>query len=408
MVDLPKEKCSACGACFNICHKQAIEMIPDTYGYIYPKINIEKCVDCGQCDNICPEIHRPQLHSPISTFAAKCKDVHIHSTVASGGIATIAANHFIRNKNGIVYGCAFLNCTEVKHIRVSTIQDVELLKGSKYVYSSINNIYQSVLQDLRKNCQVLFIGRPCQIGGLKNFLRKGYDNLTTIDLICHGVPALGMLQNEIKEILKDKFPLQSVRVNFRWKSPHNKFGLQFIVPSRGIVKTIHDPYSSYMAAFFSGLSYRENCHYCSYAQKARIGDLTIGDFWGLGKLVPSKMDPNNGISLILVNTIKGQMLMTELTNDLILEKRDFSEAEAGNWNLHAPSPRPANKDVFYDLYLNRGLHIATLACYPRFRFEAQLHIKLIRTIIKTIAQIPIIGTIGRTTKKILCFLKFKS
>lgn len=401
MVNLPKDQCCGCGACHNICPKGAILMCPDENGYVYPLINPEFCVDCGFCDKACPELTPPLLHEPKETLAAVCKDTVEFKSVASGGVATVISRHII-DRAGVVYGCRLKNYKEICHIRVDKLEDLDELKGSKYVHSYIGDTYKSVKKDLSRGTTVLFIGTPCQVGGLRQFLKKEYPCLLTIDLICHGVPSQEMLANEVQtELDLTKYDLEEVYVNFRWKMQFGvQFGVQYNVQGLGVVKQQKVPESSYMAAFLSGLSYRDNCHKCQYACKARVGDLTVGDFWGLGFEVPSKMNCSKGVSVILVNSDAGMRLMNEVVDLFEVEHHTFDEAAHRNWNLHAPSLRPQNKDEFLRLYREKGIKAATLACDESFRHDNTFNQRFKRRCFEQALRFKATHILGRQILKI--------
>lgn len=167
-----REKCTGCFACYNVCPKGAINMVEDIYGYIYPIIDKNKCINCNLCKKVCPSLNKVVKTKPLKCYAVVAKDKKILSKSTSGGIATVLAKKII-SENGVVYGAAYIDekCT-VAHIRIESVKDLTKLQGSKYVHSYILGTYKNVKEDLNKSRKVLFIGTPCQIAGLKSFLRK--------------------------------------------------------------------------------------------------------------------------------------------------------------------------------------------------------------------------------------------
>lgn len=380
MVNPIQKHCCGCGACEAICNKSAITMREDAYGFIYPTIDSAKCNECGLCNRICPEVSLPALSEPKAVYAAHSKSVTEHASCASGGAATILGKQIIR-QGGVVYGCSQENYRTIRHIRVDSEDDLDKLKGSKYVQSNMNTVYTSVQHDLKTGGSVLFIGTPCQVGALRSYLIKPYGNLTTVDLVCHGVPSQAMLRDTVeREINTYNSASENTTVNFRWKT---QFGIQFGIQFRnnnGVSKSVKANQSAYMTAFLSGLSYRENCHNCRYARRERVSDITIGDFWGIGQAFPSSINFRHGVSQILVNTPNGENLWNAVQDCFVSECRTIDEAVEFNWNLHDPSPRPAAKDKFMEIYSVQGMNAAVRACNRRYRMEQTATVRVIRRV----------------------------
>ena len=183
------ETCTGCTACYSICPHSAIDMRANTAGFRYPIINSTKCVGCGLCEFICPVI-KPDSDNlvPLLAFVAQAKDQRILEKSASGGIFTAIAQQFIA-EGGIVVGAAYDSNLNVCHITCSKQEELQLLSGSKYVQSELNDIFKTVKDYLREGKQVLFSGTPCQVAGLKSFLRKDYSNLLCVDFLCHSIVA---------------------------------------------------------------------------------------------------------------------------------------------------------------------------------------------------------------------------
>lgn len=330
----PPEKCTGCWACYNICPKQCIQMKEGKLLHLYPTINQEKCINCGLCQKVCPSNHPLPRKQPLHTYAAWAKDEQEYKTSTSGGTGACLSRYIIQN-NGIVYGCACLPNAEIKHIRVENEKDLSLLKGSKYVQSSIDNSYLSVKKDLINEKTVLFIGTPCQVAGLKSYLKKNYTNLYTIDIICHGVPSLQYLKQHLYKKTKTT---QYDYVKFR----ENSGDYILKVSSNGNILYYYNLWKSrykdeYCNAFIDGYTFRDSCHSCPYAAPTRVSDITIGDFWGF------KDDINHphphGLSCILCNTEKGNYLIDKIKDTLYIYERELEEAVNGNSQLQAPVPQ---------------------------------------------------------------------
>ena len=212
-----KEDCCGCYACYNICPKECITMESDNEGFWYPKIDKDKCINCNLCEKVCPIINKPNssLYEKKS-YAVFNKNEKIRLESSSGGIFSLLAEYVINN-HGNVYGAVFDEDFNVKHVKINILQDINLLRGSKYVQSRINDIFKSIKFDLKNNKIVLFTGTPCQIAGLQSFLQKKYDNLILMDIVCHGVPSPLVWQQYINE-LKQNYKQNIKSIYFRDKS----------------------------------------------------------------------------------------------------------------------------------------------------------------------------------------------
>lgn len=353
-------RCTACHACLNICKHHAIEFYADNIGYLYPHVNEDLCTDCGMCVKTCP-INRPvELHHPQKVFAARNKDKLLLKSCASGGISTLLSRSAIAN-GGIAYGCIAPNYRETFHTRADTIEKVMPMQGSKYVQSIIGNIFEDVKKDLRDGKEVTFIGVPCQIAGLKNFLGKKYQNLLTIDLVCHGVSSQKLLSDNVQDVFrKYNKECKDIQLTFRKKfngsdeTINVKYGLWFDngkEQNAGIPLYESDiPNNNYIAGFISELILRENCYDCQYAQESRVGDITLADFWGLKST--SSVSKKDGVNLVLVNTEKGQEAFSKIENQIEMEERFLKEAVLGNGRLSHPSIRPKERNSFLSEYAN--------------------------------------------------------
>ena len=288
---------------------------------------------------------------------------------ASGGAATALGRTVIR-RGGVVYGCDGTDIRDVHHERVSDLEKLEQLKGSKYVQSDLRNTFEIIKKDLENGLQVLFIGTPCQVAGLLRYVPKRLQqNLITIDLVCHGVPSQKMLNDNIDKYAKNKHTVCKVsfrekmkikisskcnagyRITFGWFFQKQPYG-------KNISKPFHkDPY---MLGFISGLTFRDSCNECHYACIARCADLTISDYWGLPE--NTSFNKGKGVSNILVNTEQGQQLWNLVAPDVYSEHRDIVEALRGNGQLQAPSAKHPQHNKFVELYPQIGFAKAVKIC----------------------------------------------
>lgn len=363
-----KSKCCGCGACVNICPKKAISMQEDEYGFLYPVIDKNKCINCGLCKNNCAYQNTVEASKPKNCYISASKDKDIKMKSASGGIFATIASNFIKD-GGIVYGCSMeydKNTLNPIHIRVSDISDLHKLQGSKYVQSSMIDIYSSVKKDLKNNCPVLFSGTPCQIASLKFYLNK-YDlsNLYTIDIICHGTPSARFFQSYI-QYLEKKHSYHVKKFVFRDKTKgwSLKGKITFEKNKKIKNKYVYANLSSFYNLFLNAKIYRENCYTCKYATKNRVGDLTIGDFWGaeyehsdILNNHNSSIKERSGISCILQNSEKGNYLLKKYGGNIEIFKSDFNKISKYNKQLVEPcSLSPDRKKIMED-YKNGGYEL---------------------------------------------------
>lgn len=331
----PPELCTGCGACQNICPHNAILMEKGALGHIFPCINTTNCTNCNLCKTVCPVLHQVVLVQPKSTYAAWAIDDEEHRTSSSGGIAAILAKHIV-SLGGVVYG-AVLDQHKIFHKRIDNKEELGKLKGSKYVHSHTELAYRQVKEDLLAQRIVLYIGLPCQIAGLKNYLKRDYDKLYTVDMICHGIPSQGFFFEYLEKQCKI---LQNTITDIKFRD-ESGFNLKVSFNDNSIYcKSCFE--DLYYMGFIEKIFYRTSCFSCSYAQSRRCGDLTIGDFWGLGVKTPFNLPVKNGISVLLVNTTKGEHIFHNIQSYTCCVERELSEAVAGNTNLRHASSCPRN------------------------------------------------------------------
>ena len=357
-----KEKCTGCTACMNSCSHGAISMRPDDCGFTYPVINQDACVDCGLCVKVCPANNPLELISPSDCYAVTVKEEKELLSCSSGGAAT-AISKYIIQQGGVVYGCSGTNPRFVHHVRVDNLSGLNDLKGSKYVQSHLGTVFQAIKKDLKDSRLVLFIGTPCQVAGLRNYLHQDYANLYTIDLVCHGVPSQKMLNDNLKRYCSND---ENIYVSFRRKNlqskpPRIEFGWE--IKSKNGERSKFRPYNKdyYMFGFLRCLTFRENCYSCPYAQKKRIGDMTLCDFWGLQQDAGFEM--GKGVSAVLVNTAKGDDLLSQVKGYVRWKKRTVSEAIRWNNQLNYPCNKPQNYSLFIHLYGKRKFNQALIRAY---------------------------------------------
>lgn len=320
-------------------------------GDLHPVIDPQKCIECHLCEKACPILSQPDGLRPEIAYASWAKDNKIHSTSASGGVASILTK-FIINRNGLVYGCTSEGA-DIRHIRIDQEDEYRKIQGSKYVQSSIEDVYRRIKCDLADGREVMFVGTPCQAAALRKYLKKEYDNLLIVDLICHGVPSERLFMEHIRQIA-GSVPVTTVK--FR---SEDGYCLNIISSGKSIYKNYawKDRYSdAYFTAFLKSYTFRESCYHCRYASIKRISDLTIGDFWGLDKSVVEEYSLENGVSVILPNTEKGLSFLDKVSDLLELLPRPVEEAVAGNSQLRHPSHKTLTAKIFR-LLMNKGVSL---------------------------------------------------
>ncbi|MDO5396829.1 MAG: Coenzyme F420 hydrogenase/dehydrogenase, beta subunit C-terminal domain [bacterium] len=337
-------------------------MKPDEYGFIYPEIDYNKCISCGRCVKAC-QYKAPHFCSgEPKVYAAWVKDDELLKKSASGGIFAGVAKNILEN-GGVVFGSAIIyenGKLKVKHIEIQNVKDLYKLQGSKYVQSDIGNTYKEAKRYLEKKRKVLFSGTPCQISGLNSFLGKKYDNLLTIDIICHGVPSEQFFNDYIAEFEKRN----SVKVkdfSFRDKSESSYMNSVICMKNETEEKIIFNGKvnSSYTALFLKSAISRENCYSCTFAQQKRCSDITIGDYWGFYSEHPDadkkySISNSKGISCIIANTEKGQTYIESERKSFVLIDSSFQKAAKHNDQLNNPSKRNELREKIFEVYKEAG------------------------------------------------------
>jgi hypothetical protein len=381
MVVTDYEKCSGCAACENSCGYGAITMQPNELGAIIPQIDPTKCVSCGLCVKICPQNSAPDLHKPLDCFAVTRKNPECLTGSSSGGVGA-GLSELVISQGGVVCGSTFSN-GRICHVVAETKLDIEQFKGSKYVQSETGHVFGQILHYLKKDRFVLFAGTPCQVDGLLHFLRRPYDNLLTIDLICHGVPPQQYLKEHIRSVTgKDISALQ--KISFRQ-------GINYFLELTANQRRVYQKKSSediYLQSFCDSLISRKNCYNCQYAQTSRCADITIGDYWGIDRSELS-FKTNSPISVVLINTPKGAKLWADAQHIFLCQSRPLEDAVAKNNQLRAPSRPHKDRTLFESWYPIVGFDNAVK--------KTSLFRKILRQRIRRIVMMPL--TIMRSLLK---------
>lgn len=350
---LNNELCFGCRACECICSHNAIMMNEDKDGFLRPSVNTNTCVDCGLCIQACPTIHFDDLkHNVRFVYAAQAKDLNLLRESSSGGMFSIVA-HYVIDNDGVVFGAAYDQNLNLRHIRAESKSDLAKMRGSKYFQSDTSKTYHEVKAILKEGRIVYYTGTPCQIAGLRLYLRKEYPNLITSDLICHGTPSSKMFHLFLNQMEKERFckitdykfrdkrkgwgcassSSSSVRFNF-WHTEINKdYNME-----------------SYFKAFINGHITRMDCYECKYCTPERVGDITIADYWGIQEQHPDfPGDYKLGVSLVCVNTENGINIWNAVKGSLLFCESSVSNVIlTDNKNFYRTTPCPKDRETSYD------------------------------------------------------------
>lgn len=338
-----KKNCCGCGACANACPCDAISMSKDEYGFGYPHINFEKCANCNLCTHVCEKVNKNESSMPLKAFAASHRNKDILLKSSSGGVFSALAEHFLNN-GGAVCGCVFNNKLNAIHICTEKESDLLKIRKSKYLQSDVGFIYRDIKNRLNAGQPVLFTGTPCQVAALYAVVGKRHENLTTMDLICHGVPSQLMFDRFIK-YLEKRYKTKITDFDFRSKKyGWCRFTMEFTDYNKRTIN-IGKAKEFYMPSFTGGNIIRPSCLSCKYACANRIGDITIGDLWGYEKF-NINCDINNGTSVFTVNNEKAIKLLDIISKNLIFDEVDYNTVVNRNTCLHKPTPEGKKRDLY--------------------------------------------------------------
>ncbi len=391
-----KTTCCGCNACVQRCPKQCITMMEDNEGFLYPNVDESSCIDCGLCRKVCPMLNQDDPQKPLQVLAVKNCNEEERMKSSSGGVFIALAKQVLI-KGGVVFGAVFDEQWEVKHTWTDTQEGVYPMMGSKYLQSRIEDCFKEAERFLTEGREVLFTGTPCQIAGLKKYLRKDYENLLAVDFICHGVPSPGVWRSYLNEIrtssarrAAEKKTVCDSSLNampeitdiaFRDKTFNGWKKFSFVVRSKSTFKAEQNtvllsdifPNNPYMKGFLSDIYLRPSCYACQQKSGKSGSDLTIADFWGIDRLMPS-FDDDKGVGLVLLNTTKGQRRYNALP-DMECVESTIEIVRKYNSAYHCcPTQHPKRK-VFYQQYAKGKsvsqlvMHCARIPFHQRIKFH---------------------------------------
>ena len=368
-----KRQCCGCEACVQICPKHCISFEEDSEGFRYPNVDVSACVDCGRCEKVCPFNNIGSTYEPEIVYAKQNNNEQDLKHSSSGGIFLLLATKIIA-EGGIVFGASFDKNWEVEHTYAETVEDVRKFMGSKYVQSRIGNSYNEVQSFLKKGRKVLFTGTPCQVAGLRNFLGKDFENLLTVDFICHGVPSplvWRLYLEEVKENARKGENTVSPTLNHsnsEGKTRRNEVSITGIsfrdkrlgwkkfsfaltlakATAEGKKNSVSLSYwhreNPYMLGFLSNLIIRRSCQQCKVKSGRSKSDITIADFWGIQRIRP-ELDNDKGYSMVILNTKIGHRYGEDLLIDS--PKISFKDAIVGNGAYYKSVITHPNQNIFF-------------------------------------------------------------
>ncbi|MBQ2126683.1 MAG: Coenzyme F420 hydrogenase/dehydrogenase, beta subunit C-terminal domain [Bacteroidaceae bacterium] len=359
-----KKACCGCGACAQRCPQQCITMQSDKEGFAYPVVDTAQCTGCGLCERVCPVINQQPARQPIATYAATNSNQAIRETSSSGGIFTLLAQQTINN-GGVVFGATFNSKWEVEHTFVESTNDISKLRGSKYVQSRIGDSYRIAEKFLKEGRKVLFSGTPCQIAGLKRFLRKEYDNLTTVDIVCHGSPSPWVWQEYLNETCTANGIADITDIQFRNKAEGWK-NYSFVIKytnSKSVGQEFRETMGKnlFMKCFLSDLCLRPSCYRCPARSGKSGSDITLADLWGAQHICP-QIDDNLGLSLVMV---RRECNLPQCNKTAI----PYSEALKYNPSIERDAREPKRRRKFFAKARKHGICQATVQCTSKSRLS---------------------------------------
>ncbi|WP_321424545.1 Coenzyme F420 hydrogenase/dehydrogenase, beta subunit C-terminal domain [uncultured Bacteroides sp.] len=349
-----KHNCCGCTACVQVCPKMCISFPEDEEGFRYPYVDKETCIDCGLCENVCPVLNQTEPKKPLNVYAAINPNEEIRMKSSSGGIFTILAEKVI-NEGGVVFGARFDENWEVMHDFTKTIEGLEVFRGSKYLQSRIGETYKQAREFLRAGFKVLYTGTSCQILGLKMFLRKEYDNLLTVDIVCHGVPSPKIWKSYLQDInsMNQKITYINLRAKIRgWKR------YSYLIKAGDNV--LYDDYaanSMYLKGFMSNVFLRPSCYKCPAKEGRSNSDITLADNWGYWDIKPENFD-DMGVSAVMVNTNKGNEFLNKLS--IKLQQYSIEAFIASNLSYKKSMESPKYRSFFWQEFPKLGFNVITI------------------------------------------------
>lgn len=342
--------CTMCGACIESCKKNAICFQRTETGFDIPRIDQNKCIECGACQLSCPVLNElPKYKFYPRAFLAYSLDECILRQSASGGVFRELANETI-NKGGVVVGAKWDKNFQVNLEVATNINEVAFFSGSKYVQSNHNNVYLKIKKFLDQGTNVLISALPCQIAGLRSFLKKEYNNLCTVDIVCHGCASGELFNSFIMKKSKELGTLEKINHTDKingWTRMIQRT-INYFDGEKSLYVDSHD--DAYLDGFLSNLYFKEACYSCKFNQMPRVGDITLGDFFGIGTIKKAEHLNKMGVSQVIINTNKGWSIFCDCKERMYVEERELRECLYFNHNLWRSSIPNTRHKAFMEDY----------------------------------------------------------
>lgn len=425
-----KKNCCGCSACVQRCPKQCIRLEEDTEGFLYPQVDEETCIKCGLCEKVCPILNQADKQSVLEVLAVKNPNDEERMNSSSGGVFLLLAREVI-NQGGVVFGAVYDESWEVHHVYAEKIEDVYPMMGSKYLQSKIGNSFKDAERFLKQGREVLFVGSPCQIAGLRTYLRnKQYSNLLAVDFLCHGVPSPGVWRRYLAETYggydaKEQSRLQATAgknsvllsslnatspigdIKFRDKRESGWKKFRFVVRQKSASKADQNTVLSsdihydnpFMRGFLSDIYLRPSCYECKCKNGVNHSDMTIADFWGINQIAP-EFDDDKGVGLVLLNTKKGEEYFSRLPMDMMPSNLEKAHYYNGGFNEHTKA-HPKRDQFFFLIENGKSIKAAVDICLrlPFKQRVVRVVKKIVKKIVKTILPASSVQVIKKAVKR---------
>ncbi len=346
--------CCGCTACASICPKHAITMQEDSEGFQSPTLDKELCVECGLCHTVCPVIAPPKHKAQQTVWAAWAKDDKERRNSSSGGVSSVLARKILA-EGGAVVG-AVMDNFRVHHDIIEDASELHRMQGAKYVQSDMEDCFVRAKAMLDAGRKVMFTGTPCQVAGFRNYLRKDYDNLLCVDLVCHGVPSPAVLRRYVEELKQTYYTAVSLTFRDKTKGWNPSHAIALYDDRGNVCFREPGPFNVYLRGFLRNVFDRASCASCKFASVERTGDITLGDFWTIDQFDPSLSD-KKGTSLCFLNSHRGRAACESVQEELATVREcPVSAAVAGQAQLRGPAKMsPLRKDFFTVLQSGKSI-----------------------------------------------------
>lgn len=347
---VPRFKCCGCEACIQACPKRCISMVETTEGFLYPRVDDRECVKCGRCLKVCPALNKLESSRPVAGYAYRSKDDELLKKTSSGGFFTAAAEKVLE-ENGVVFGAAFNDQNEVVHCFIENEGDLDKLRRSKYVQSRIGTAFVDCRYFLEQGRRVLFCGTPCQVKALNLFLGKKFENLVTIDFVCHGVPSPGVFRRYLEELARDKGGdiNELHEINFRAKGFGYSYSFAFAF---AFAHYMENPYDNiFLRGFLRDVYLRRSCYNCSAKGFTGGSDYTMCDFWTVKKYMPNfPTGEVPGVSQVFIHADKLKIFERANSNAIAVPFDVCDKRFIQRWAMDSV-PLTWRRKKFFELFL---------------------------------------------------------